>query len=244
LADGAVAPATTAGFKEGDRLQTYNGAPIASWSEFVDLVRADGGETVAIGFERGREAHEATTTLAYTDVPVVVDDEIVVDASGNTVYEKAGYFGAAPEVARERLGVVGTVGSIFGGLRDAFIQSVQGLWQMVIGFPKLIASVFGGNQEVLDEVRPISPIGLVRLAGPMESTLLMLALVNVFVGVLNFIPLFPLDGGHFIVAAYEKVTGRVPDIRRLMPVAAVVVIFLISVGLMGVYLDIFKPLQL
>jgi hypothetical protein len=40
------------------------------------------------------------------------------------------------------------------------------------------------------------------------------------------------------------VRGRVPDIRKLMPVAAVVVVFLITVGLMGVYLDIFKPLQL
>jgi len=78
----------------------------------------------------------------------------------------------------------------------------------------------------------------------METTLVVLALVNVFVGILNFIPLYPLDGGHFAVALYEKISGRVPDIRKLMPVAAVVVVFLITVGLMGVYLDIFKPLQL
>ena len=115
---------------------------------------------------------------------------------------------------------------------------------MVIGFPQLVVSVFGGGEEGLDEVRPISPIGLVRLAGPMETTLTLLALVNVFVGILNFIPLYPLDGGHFAVALYEKIRGRVPDIRKLMPVAAVVVVFLITVGLMGVYLDIFKPLQL
>ena len=115
---------------------------------------------------------------------------------------------------------------------------------MVIGFPELMVSVFGGSDEVLNEVRPISPIGLARLAGPMEATLTMLALVNVFVGILNFIPLYPLDGGHFSVALYEKIRGRAPDIRKLMPVAAVVVMFLITVGLMGVYLDIFKPLQL
>ena len=72
----------------------------------------------------------------------------------------------------------------------------------------------------------------------------LLALVNVFVGILNFVPLYPLDGGHFSVALYEKIRGRVPDVRRLMPVAAVVVVFLITVGLMGVYLDLFKPLRL
>ena len=140
--------------------------------------------------------------------------------------------------------MIGVVGGVFRGIGAAISQSIQGLWQMIIGFPQLVASLFGGDQQVLDEVRPISPIGLVRLAGPLESTLMMLALVNVFVGVLNFIPLYPLDGGHFAVALYEKIRGRAPDVRKLMPVAAVVIMFLISVGLMGVYLDIFKPLQL
>jgi hypothetical protein len=30
----------------------------------------------------------------------------------------------------------------------------------------------------------------------------------------------------------------------MMPIAAVVIIFLVTVGLVGVYLDIFRPLQL
>ncbi len=243
--DGNTAsPASTAGFLAGDTLETYDGAPIATWDEFVDLVRADGGETAVIGFERDGERAETTIQLAYTDVPVVVDDEIVLDQDGNVVYEKAGYFGAAPEVAREHVGFTGVVANVFEGIGRAVTQSVQGLWEMIVGFPKLIASIFGGNQEVLDEVRPISPIGLVRLAGPLESTLMMLALVNVFVGVLNFIPLYPLDGGHFAVALYEKIRGRAPDVTKLMPVAAVVIIFLVTVGLMGVYLDIFKPIQM
>ena len=155
-----------------------------------------------------------------------------------------GYFGAAPEILREQTGVFGVVGAALSGVGEAIVQSFQGLWQLIIGFPELFMSVFGGNEEVLDEVRPISPIGLARLAGPMESTLMMLALVNVFVGVLNFIPLYPLDGGHFAVALYEKIRGRAPDVTKLLPVAAVVIIFLISIGLMGVYLDIFKPLEL
>lgn len=240
----AVSPASTAGFMAGDHLETYDGMPIATWDEFVDLVRADGGQTAVIGFERDGEQIQAATHLAYTEVPVVVGDEIVRDQDGNIVYEKAGYFGAAPEVAREKIGPTGVVTHVFSGIGTAVGQSVQGLWQMIVGFPKLIASVFGGNQDVLDEVRPISPIGLVRLAGPLESTLMMLALVNVFVGVLNFIPLYPLDGGHFAVALYEKIRGRAPDVTKLMPVAAAVIIFLVAVGLMGVYLDIFKPIQL
>jgi membrane-associated protease RseP (regulator of RpoE activity) len=241
---GDVSPAAIAGFRAGDRLETYDGTPIGTWDRFVERVRADGGEIVLIGYERDGAMLEAATPLVHTDVPLVVDDEVVHDADGNVVYEKAGYFGAAPEAAREHLGAPGVVGAVFTGIGEAVSQSIQGLWQMVIGFPQLVVSVFGGSQEVLDEVRPISPIGLVRLAGPLESTLMLLALVNVFVGVLNFIPLYPLDGGHFAVALYEKISGRAPDVRKLMPVAAVVIVFLVSIGLMGVYLDIFKPLQL
>ena len=239
-----VAPSVIAGFEAGDLLLSYEGVPVMSWDDFVDRVSVDGGATVLIGYERSGTVGEAMTTLAFREREVVVDGEVVTDAAGEVVYEEIGYFGATPEIERTHPGVFGLVGAAYRGIAEAAVQSVYGLWLMIIGFPELIVSVFGGSEEVLNEVRPISPIGLARLAGPMEATLTMLALVNVFVGILNFIPLYPLDGGHFAVALYEKIRGRAPDIRKLMPVAAVVVMFLITVGLMGVYLDIFKPLQL
>jgi membrane-associated protease RseP (regulator of RpoE activity) len=241
---GEPSPSVLAGFQEGDVLQSYEGIPVASWDDFVDRISVDGGETVLIGYTRDATPGQALTTLAFRERAVVVDGEVVTDEAGEEVYEEIGYFGAAPDLERVKPGLFGVVGAAYRGIAEAAVQSVQGLWRMVIGFPELIISVFGGSEEVLDEVRPISPIGLARLAGPMETTLVVLALVNVFVGILNFIPLYPLDGGHFAVALYEKIRGRVPDIRKLMPVAAVVVVFLITVGLMGVYLDIFKPLQL
>ena len=241
---GEPSPSLLAGFQEGDVLQSYEGIPVASWDDFVDRISVDGGETVLIGYTRDATPGQALTTLAFRERAVVVDGEAVTDEAGEEVYEEIGYFGAASHLERVKPGLFGVVGAAYRGIAEAAVQSVQGLWRMVIGFPELIISVFGGSEEVLDEVRPISPIGLARLAGPMETTLVVLALVNVFVGILNFIPLYPLDGGHFAVALYEKIRGRVPDIRKLMPVAAVVVVFLITVGLMGVYLDIFKPLQL
>ncbi len=241
---GGAAPSATAGFLADDVLRTYDGIALVSWDDFVERVRSDGGETVLIGYERNGVVAESATSLAVAEMPVIVDGDVVTDADGEVLYAEVGYFGAAPRIEREQLGLFGVVRASYEGVAEATVQSVQGLWQLVIGFPQLFMSVFGGNEEVLDEVRPISPIGLVRLAGPMETTLVMLALVNVFVGVLNFVPLYPLDGGHFAVALYEKVTGREPNVQRLMPVAAVVIVFLISIGLMGVYLDIFKPLEL
>ena len=183
-------------------------------------------------------------TLALIERPLFVDGETVTDDNGNVITEEIGYFGAAPEIERFNNGVISNIGAAGSALVTAMWEGVKGLWALIIGFPDLLRGVFSGDDEILNEVRPITPIGLVRIAGPLESTLGILALVNVFVGIVNVIPLYPLDGGHFAVALYEKLTGRVTDVAKLAPIAAVVVLFLVSVGLVGLYLDIFRPLQL
>ncbi len=237
------APAAVAGTQPGDTIVAVDGMPVSTWEEFTDFARSNGGNTVSITVERDGSTVDLTATLATVERPVIENGEVVVDANGDPVMETTGFFGVTPEVAVENSGPIAAIPTAIGQFFEAILMSVNGLWQMIIGFPALVASLFGGNQEVLDTVRPISPIGLVRIAGPLESTLQLLALVNIFVGVLNVVPLYPLDGGHFAVAAYEKITGREPNIQRLLPVAAAVFIFIVSLGLMGVYLDIFKPIQ-
>jgi membrane-associated protease RseP (regulator of RpoE activity) len=236
-------PAEQSGILAGDVLVSTDGMPVDRWEEFTAFARDNGGRLVVIGVDRNGEALDLPATLAIVERPVFDENgEPITDASGEPVVEEAGFFGVTPEALREDQGIIGMIPVAFSQFGEAAVASIRGLWELVIGFPELVASLFGGNDEILDTVRPISPIGLVQLAGPAESTLQLLALVNIFVGILNFVPLYPLDGGHFAVATYEKVTGRVPNVQKLVPVAAVVFIFLVSLGLMGVYLDIVKPL--
>ena len=236
-------PASIAGVEAGDTIVAADGSPIEDWQEFSDFARINGGNQVTITVDRGGERVDLAATLASYDRPVVIDGELLVDDMGDPVTESVGFFGVTPKAARDEMGPLQAIPMAFSEFFEAAVQSVKGLWQMILGFPALVMSLFGGDDEILQTVRPISPIGLVQLAGPLESTLYLLALVNIFVGVLNFVPLYPLDGGHFAVAAYEKVTGREPNVQKLLPVAAAVFIFLVSLGLMGVYLDIFKPIQ-
>ncbi|MFO7699897.1 MAG: site-2 protease family protein [Acidimicrobiia bacterium] len=236
-------PAEQSGILVGDVLVSTDGMPVDRWEEFTAFARDNGGRLVVIGVDRNGEALDLPATLAIVERPVFDENgEPITDASGEPVVEEAGFFGVTPEALREDQGIIGMIPVALSQFGEAAVASIRGLWELVIGFPELVASLFGGNDEILDTVRPISPIGLVQLAGPAESTLQLLALVNIFVGILNFVPLYPLDGGHFSVATYEKVTGRVPNVQKLVPVAAVVFIFLVSLGLMGVYLDIVKPL--
>jgi len=236
-------PAASAGTIAGDTIRSADGQTIDTWDSFTDFVGARPGETIVVGVERDGQPVDLTATLAAVERPQFDDDgNAITDADGEQVTEVVGFYGVTPEALRESQGPLAMIPIAAGQFGEAAVQSVQGLWQMIIGFPALIASLFGGNDEILDTVRPISPIGLVQIAGPLETTLQLLALVNIFVGVLNFVPLYPLDGGHFAVATYEKVTGREPNVEKLLPVAAVVFIFIVSVGLVGVYLDIFRPL--
>jgi membrane-associated protease RseP (regulator of RpoE activity) len=66
----------------------------------------------------------------------------------------------------------------------------------------------------------------------------------VILATINLLPLFPLDGGHFAVALFEKVTAREADIRRLMPVAAAVIGLFVFLGFVAIILDVTNPISL
>jgi membrane-associated protease RseP (regulator of RpoE activity) len=61
---------------------------------------------------------------------------------------------------------------------------------------------------------------------------------------LNVLPLYPLDGGHFAVALYEKISRRQVNVRVLIPVAAVVVTLVSFLGLVAIILDLVNPIDL
>jgi len=236
-------PAALSGAQADDTITAADGTPISTWDEFADFAEMNPDNEVVITVDRDGERVDLQATLTSIEKPLVVDGNVVIGDDGDPVMREVGFFGVTPEAARDYPGLIGMVPVAVNQFLDAIVQSVNGLWQLIVGFPSLVLSLFGGNDEILNTVRPISPIGLVQLAGPLESTLQLLALVNIFVGVLNVVPLYPLDGGHFAVAAYEKITGKEPNVQKLLPVAAAVFIFLVSLGLMGVYLDIFRPIR-
>lgn len=244
LADGSPTPAALSEIRNGDTIVTFDGRPITSWEEFGEAADAHPGETVVIGVLRDGERIDITTTLAEVQKPVLVDGEPLLDEDGDPVTRPGGFFGVTPTVATEDVGIGAAISESFGDLWFAMTQSVRGLWEMVINFPRVVLAAFGGDDAVLDTARPISPIGLVQISGPVESSLLLIAYVNVFVAVLNVVPLYPLDGGHFAVALYEKIRGRAPDVRKLMPVAVAVFAFVVALGLLGIYFDLVRPLQL
>jgi membrane-associated protease RseP (regulator of RpoE activity) len=65
----------------------------------------------------------------------------------------------------------------------------------------------------------------------------------VFVAVFNLIPLLPFDGGHVVIATYERLRsfrGREyrADVSKLVPLTWLVLLFLISLTLVALFRDI------
>jgi membrane-associated protease RseP (regulator of RpoE activity) len=79
--------------------------------------------------------------------------------------------------------------------------------------------------------------------------LILLAAINLFVGIVNMFPMLPLDGGHVAVAVYERIRSRRgrryhADITKLMPVAYVFLAFIVVIGLGALYSNIVQPVHL
>jgi membrane-associated protease RseP (regulator of RpoE activity) len=137
---------------------------------------------------------------------------------------------------------------------------VSGRWvgkatgNSVAAIPKIFTQGVGRTFTVLfsDEPRraddPTSLVGVSRqigVAGDRGDWSLFLgfaAYVTVFIGVVNLVPLPPLDGGHLLLLVWEKVTGRQADYRKLVPISAAVIVFLSIFAIATVFLDITQPL--
>jgi len=228
---GVPTPAAEAGLLPGDTVTALGGTPTPEWEDLVEAIKAHAGDAVALQVDRAGEV------LVFDVVLMSVDD----GAGG-----QRGYLGIASDTRNERAGPIAGLGRAGRLVGEMTVASGRGLWQLVVGVPRLLGAVLGGNLDEVGDNRPVSPIGLVDVAGDLGPAfaLQLLAQVAIFVGVFNAIPLYPLDGGHFAVALYEKLRGRPADVRKLMPVAAMVLTFLVIIGLLAVYLDIANPLDL
>jgi len=234
LEDGSATPAAAAGVRPGDTILRIGGVEVDSWDSIVQEIRANPGTTLIIRVERDSAETLLTATLA------ALDD----DAGG-----KRGFLGVTPATENTRLNPAAAFVDAGASVGAATQLSVSGMWQLFSGLGDLVQATISGDSETIDRTRPASPIGLIRIGAQTQEfglgfTLELVALVNIFVGLFNVIPVYPLDGGHFSVAVYEKVRGREADVAKLAPIAAAVVIFMVLLSVLAIYLDIAKPFTL
>ncbi len=233
LDDGTTSPAAVAGIKPGDTILAVDGIAVGGWEEIRTALARNPGAAVTITVDRDGEELALSTVLA-----------IVTDSVSGT---EVGYLGVSPAYERESVGffqATGLAGRAFVNVTGRTFEALGNLVK-----PSSLAQLGGaffGNTDVPNEIRPVSPVGIVRLGFESDFELMvsLVAMVNIVLGIFNGLPLYPLDGGHFAVAIYERVTHREADVQKLAPIAAAVMalmLFLFSVALL---LDIVNPISL
>ena len=246
-----VTPAKQAGLTPGDTITSFNGTSIRSWDQLTDLIRANGDSPATIEYVRDGADQKVTVNTSVQPRPTKTDPDKV---------ERVGFLGVSPYIPaqREDLGfAVATMG-------DMTVSTVKAIGSLPEKMVEGTKAAFGAERG---QDTPMSPVGASRVAGELTSAEgttwsdrvfsvgLLLAGLNLFLGLFNLIPLLPLDGGHIAGALWEGLRNAIARLRRrpipgpvdvakMLPVAYAVGAVLLVMGVILVYTDIVNPVRL
>ena len=233
LDSGARSPAQTGGLQAGDEIVAVAGAPVSTFDQLRDALRARGGERITVEYVRDGERRSTTVTAETVD--------------------GRGFLGFQPAEETRRVGVLAAIPESVRLFWDTTVATVKGLGGFVTGLADRMstpepapAGGGGGGGEVRDG-GPIVIVGITRLAGQAVANnqwaifIAILIQLNIVVGVFNLLPLPPMDGGYLAFVLWQVVTRREVDLRKVVPVAALIVGLLVMLTVGLVWLDITNP---
>lgn len=215
----AVAPGTMAAevdLQPGDRLVALDGQPVQSWEGFTgEIEERSPGEEVAITVQRNGEELTVNGELGSrngaSDEPLVGVNPVVSEVSHSP-------FVALWEGTQRTVELIGLY--------------MVGLFQLVTGQLDFFDNVSGPVG--------ITSIGSEAVSSGVYSALATLALISMILGVMNLLPILPLDGGHLLMIAIEKLRGRPISEETMGKVATVGLMLFLTLFLFATYADISK----
>lgn len=254
----------------GDRVTMVGSTPITSYDELVQQLATRSGPTELTFDRNGR------TFGTIVDAPVTLPTDGArgfLGVSPESVLVRSGVVTATGEAAgafgETVTGSVAAMGRIFspeglgrlasqvanGGATDEGVTPLDGGSGSSSGSSGSSGSSAGSSRPANAD-RPMSLLGIVNIGAELgEETgwagvLALLATVNIFLGLINLVPLLPFDGGHIAVATYEEIRTRLRgrpyrvDMAKLMPVTYVVVLLMVGLFMSTLYLDAVDPVRL
>jgi membrane-associated protease RseP (regulator of RpoE activity) len=235
-----------------DKILAVNGTAVSTWTEVARGIRASEGKTLSMDVKRDGAALTLTMTPVTVQRPSFDDPKSIgpvgaIGVTGGFAFRHLGPVSAVRETGN-------TLGSMVTGTVTVFTSKAKSLSDIYSPHrdPQGFVGVVG-----------ISRVSGDILAAPSETVgtriwdfLLLVAGVNLFVGIFNLLPLLPLDGGHLAIAGFEEGRHRLRrmfgyrgalrrvDLNKLMPITYAFVVLMIGLTLYIAGADILNPIRL
>jgi len=241
--------AATSGIMVGDEVTSINGKKVSNWSKDVIAIRNSQGRELTLGIKRAGE------DLVITATPTLE----TVDG------KKRFLLGIINKTGLHRSPVLTSVKDAGIITKSFLVESVKSLAKLPSKIPALWGQTVSGQTR--DANGLVGIVGVARVSGQAVSStklspaerfgtfILIIASLNIFVGLFNLLPLLPLDGGHMAVAIADeiravlaRIRGRARpaaiDVTVLTPITMVVFVILAALTVLLLVADIVNPVSL
>jgi membrane-associated protease RseP (regulator of RpoE activity) len=241
--------AQAAGIRAGDEVVSINGKRVTEWYKDVEVIRESQGRELSLVLNRNGEEISVTASARLTDI------------DGTKRY----VLGIVNDVGLKRSGLLLSIKNSAVVTRDFLTESVRSLGKLPEKIPALWGATVRGEER--DANGLVGVVGVARVSGeavgsdkltPMErlaTFVLIVASLNIFVGVFNLLPILPLDGGHMAVAIADEIRAFLArlrgrprpapiDVTVLTPITMVVFVVLATLTLLLLVADVINPVTL
>jgi membrane-associated protease RseP (regulator of RpoE activity) len=241
--------AQAAGIAPGDEIVSINGKKVSQWFKDVEVIRQSQGADITLEINRDGQQLTVVTNARLTDI------------DGTKRY----VLGIINDVGLKRSGLLLSVKNSAIVTKDFLTESVKSLAKLPEKIPALWGATVRGEER--DANGLVGVVGVARVSGeavgsdkltPMErlaTFVLIVASLNIFVGIFNLLPILPLDGGHMAVAIADEIRAFIArlrgrprpapiDVTVLTPITMVVFVVLATLTLLLLVADVINPVTL
>jgi membrane-associated protease RseP (regulator of RpoE activity) len=199
--------AEAAGIKPGDEILSINGKKVTDWYKDVEVIRQSQGKELTLVLDRNGQEISITASGRLTEI------------DGTKRY----VLGIVNEVGLKRSGLWLSIKNSALVTKSFLTESVKSLAKLPEKIPALWGATVRGEERDVNGL--VGVVGVARVSGqavgsdkldPMErlaTFVLIVASLNIFVGIFNLLPILPLDGGHMAVAIADEIRAFFARLR-------------------------------
>lgn len=219
--------AEKAGLKVGDRVTRVDGKSVRTWYDMVAEVRDKPARPMTLDVQRGAEALAIRVTPKVSDTPRPV---LGPDLEPTGELRRQSQIGAAPQAKPVPMAA-----------GEALSLAAQQPLGLAVGLatlarqPSELKENVGGLGSVVEQTHKATETGW-------WSVVFLAAMLSISLGVMNLLPIPPLDGGQMLVAFIELLRGgrRLSiQVQNAVSALGMVAILMLVVGLAVIDVDRF-----